>query len=149
MSAEAHYYDDLAVGDTFETRGRTITETHLVQHAGTTGDMNELQMNAEFAADTEFGERVVHAPLTYAMMEGLITSDFRHEDSNVCYYGLDSMRIPEPTYVGDTISVSREVIDRRERAPGGIVTFRDEVTTADGRTVLVCETLEYMRAREA
>ena len=149
MPTEAHYYDDLAVGDTFETRGRTITETHLVQHAGTTGDMNELQMNAEFAADTEFGERVVHAPLTYAMMEGLITSDFRHEDSNVCYYGLDSMRIPEPTYVGDTISVEREVIDKRERDPGGIVTFRDEVTTGDDRTVLVCETLEYMRAREA
>lgn len=149
MPTEAHYYDDLSVGDTFETRGRTITETHLVQHAGTTGDMNELQMNAEFAADTEFGERVVHAPLTYAMMEGLITSDFRHEDSNVCYYGLDSMRIPGPTYVGDTISVDREVIDKREKAPGGIVTFRDEVTTADGRTVLVCETLEYMRARDA
>lgn len=148
MLAEPHYYDDLSVGDTFETRGRTITETHLVQHAGTTGDMNELQMNAEFAAGTEFGERVVHAPLTYAMMEGLITSDFRHEASNVCYYGLDSMRIPEPTYVGDTISVHREVIDRREKSPGGIVTFRDEVTTTDGRTVLVCETLEYMRSRD-
>ena len=149
MPTEAHYYDDLSVGDTFETRGRTITETHLVQHAGTTGDMNELQMNAEFAADTEFGERVVHAPLTYAMMEGLITSDFRHEDSNVCYYGLDSMRIPGPTHVGDTITVGREVIDKREKAPGGIVTFRDEVTTGDGRTVLICETLEYMRSREA
>ena len=149
MPTEAYYYDDLSVGDTFETRGRTVTETHLVQHAGTTGDMNELQMNAEFAAGTEFGERVVHAPLTYAMMEGLITSDFRHEDSNVCYYGLDSMRIPEPTYVGDTITVHREVIDKRERAPGGIVAFRDEVTTGDGRTVLVCETLEYMRARDA
>jgi acyl dehydratase len=109
--------------------------------------MNELQMNAEFAADTEFGERVVHAPLTYAMMEGLITSDFRHETSNVCYYGLDSMRIPGPTHVGDTITVRREVIDKREKRPGGIVTFRDEVTTTDGRTVLVCETLEYMRAR--
>jgi acyl dehydratase len=148
MPTEAHYYDDLSVGDTFETRGRTITETHLVQHAGTTGDMNELQMNAEFAAETEFGERVVHAPLTYAMMEGLITSDFRHEDSNVCYYGLDSMRIPGPTHVGDTITVGREVIDKREKSPGGIVTFRDEVTTGDGRTVLVCETLEYMRSRE-
>jgi acyl dehydratase len=148
MPTEAHYYDDLSVGDTFETRGRTITETHLVQHAGTTGDMNELQMNAEFAAETEFGERVVHAPLTYAMMEGLITSDFRHEDSNVCYYGLDSMRIPGPTHVGDTITVGREVIGKREKSPGGIVTFRDEVTTGDGRTVLVCETLEYMRSRE-
>ena len=116
MPTEAHYYDDLAVGDTFETRGRTVTETHLVQHAGTTGDMNELQMNAEFAADTEFGERVVHAPLTYAMMEGLITSDFRHEDSNVCYYGLDSMRIPEPTYVGDTISGEVTVADARAMA---------------------------------
>ncbi len=147
MSGETHYYDDLSIGDTFETRGRTITETHLVTHAGNTGDMNELQMNADFAASTEFGDRPVHAPLTYSMMEGLITSDFRSEESNVCYYGLDSMRIPGPTYIGDTISVHREVIDKREKDPGGIVTFRDEVVTTDERTVLVCETLEYLRAK--
>lgn len=143
---ETYYYDDLTVGDIFKTRGRTITETHLVTHAGNTGDMNELQMNSSFAANTEFGQRVVHAPLTYSMMEGLITSDFRSEESNICYYGLDSMRIPEPTYINDTISVDREVIDKHDRDSGGIVTFRDEVTTEDGRTVLVCETLEYMRA---
>ncbi|MFB6123224.1 MAG: MaoC/PaaZ C-terminal domain-containing protein [Haloferacaceae archaeon] len=149
MSGPAQYYGDLGVGDTFETRGRTITESHVVTHAGNTGDMNELQMNAEFAADTDFGQRVVHAPLVYSVMEGLITSDFRNEASNVCYYGLDSMRIPTPTYIGDTISVHREVVDKRKKQPGGIVTFRDEVTTTDGRTVLVCETLEYIRERDA
>lgn len=145
----AHYYDDLEIGDTFETRGRTITETHLVTHAGNTGDMNELQTNVEFAADSDFGERPVHAPLTYSMMEGLLTSDFRSEASNICYYGLDSMRIPNPTFIGDTISVTREVIGKREKPPGGIVTFRDEVTRTDGSTVLVCETLEYLRVRDA
>jgi acyl dehydratase len=149
MSGETHYYDELSVGDTFRTRGRTVTETHLVTHAGNTGDMNELQMNADFASDTEFDGRPVHAPLTYSMMEGLITSDFRSEASNVCYYGLDSMRIPEATYIGDTISVRREVIDKRDREPGGIVTFRDEVVTTDGTVVLVCETLEYIRSRPA
>lgn len=143
----AYYYDDLAIGDTFETRGRTITETHLVTHAGNTGDMNELQMNVEFAAETEFGQRPVHAPLTYSIMEGLLTSDFRSEESNICYYGLDSMRIPHPTFVGDTVSVAREVIDKREKPPGGIVTFHDTVKRTDGATVMVCETLEYLRAR--
>ena len=146
MSGETHYYDELSIGDTFETRGRTVTETHLVTHAGNTGDMNELQMNADFAAESAFEGRPVHAPLTYSMMEGLITSDFRSEDSNVCYYGLDSMRIPEAMYVGETISVHREVIEKRKRDPGGIVTFRDEVTTTDGKTVLVCETLEFIRS---
>lgn len=144
----AIYYDELSIGDTFQTRGRTITETNKVLHAGNTGDMNELQMNEEFAAETRFNEPPVHAPLTYAIMEGLITSDFRHEDSNICYYGLDRMRVPEPTFVGDTIHVEREVIDKRERDKGGIVTFLDEVQTQDGRTVLVCETLEYMRGSE-
>ena len=147
MSGRVRYYDDLHVGDTFETRGRTVTESHLVTHAGNTGDMNELQTNEAFARDSRFGQRVVHAPLTYSMMEGLLTSDWRHEDSNVCYYGLESMRIPEPTFVGDTITVSREVVDKREKPPGGIVTFRDRVTTETGRTVLVCETLEYLRSR--
>lgn len=149
MANTAFYYDELSIGDTFETRGRTITESHLVTHAGNTGDMNELQMNEAFAAETQFGERVVHAPLVYSMMEGLITSDFRSEESNVCYYGLDSMRLPEPTHIGETISVEREVIDKREKELGGIVTFEDEVKTRDGRVVLACETLEYIRATDS
>lgn len=148
MSGSVHYYDDLSIGDTFETRGRTITESHLVTHGGNTGDMNELQMSSAFAKDTEFGQRVVHAPLTYSMMEGLITSDFRSEKSNICYYGLDSMRIPNPTFIGDTITVEREVLDKRPKDPGGIVTFQDEVLTEDRRSVLVCETLEYIRTSD-
>ncbi|WP_338727898.1 MaoC/PaaZ C-terminal domain-containing protein [Haladaptatus sp. DJG-WS-42] len=148
MPQTAYFYEDLAVDDTFETRGRTITESHLVTHAGNTGDMNELQMNEAFAKETRFGERAVHAPLTYSMMEGLITSDFRHEDSNICYYGLDKMRIPHPTFIGDTISVSRTITKTEAREDGGIVTFRDEVTTEEGKVVLVCETLEYIRSRE-
>lgn len=147
MTAETHYYNELAVGNTFETRGRTITESHLVTHAGNTGDMNELQMNTEFAAETEFEGRPVHAPLTYSMMEGLITSDFRDEASNICYYGLDSMRIPEATYIGDTITVHRTVTDKQDKEPGGIVTFEDEVRRHNGDVVLVCETLEYIRSR--
>ncbi len=59
------------------------------------------------------------------------------------------MWIPEPTFVGDTITVHPEAIDKRERPPSGIVTFHDEVITETGRTVLVCETLEYIRSRES
>lgn len=147
MSGPVRFYDELSVSDTFETRGRTITETHLVQHAGNTGDMNELQMNADFAAETEFNRRPVHAPLTYSIMEGLITSDFRNEASNVCYYGLDRMRIPNPTFVDDTISVDREITNREPRDLGGIVTFRDEVSDTEGELKLVCDTLEYIRSR--
>jgi len=149
MANAVHYYNELSVGDTFETRGRTITESHLVTHAGNTGDMNKLQMNEAFASETQFGERIVHAPLVYSMMEGLITSDFRSEESNICYYGLDSMRLPEPTHIGESISVEREVVDKREKERGGIVTFEDEVTTEDGRDVLACKTLEYIRTADS
>jgi acyl dehydratase len=146
------YWEDYEIGETFATIGRTLTEAHVVTHAGNTGDLHELQMNAEYARRTPFGQRLVHAPLVYAVMEGLINShpELRSPETNICYYGLDRLRLPAPVFIGDTVSVTRTVMARWPKsAGGGIVKFRDEVRNQHGTLVLVCETLEYLKTRPA
>ena len=144
------YYGDYQVGEEFTTPGRTITESHLVVHAGNAGDIHELQMNVEYAKGTIFGQRAVHTPLVYSIMEGLITShpELRSADTNICYYGADKMRVPKPVFVGDTINVRRTVMEKRPKSDiGGIVKFRDEVYNQRQEIVLVVETLEYVRKK--
>ena len=58
------------------------------------------------------------------------------------------MRIPRPVFIGDTISVVRRVIDKREKSDiGGLVKFEDVVTNQRQEVVMVCETLIYVRYR--
>ncbi len=144
------YFEDYQIGDAFPSPGRTITEAHVIIHAGNTGDMFDLQMNAEYARTTPFGQRVVHGPLVYSIMEGLINliPGLRSTKTNICYYGLDKMRIPRPVFIGDTISVVRRVIDKREKSDiGGLVKFEDVITNQRQEVVMVCETLIYVRYR--
>lgn len=144
------YYEDYEVGEEFTTPGRTITESHLVAHAGNAGDIHELQMNVEYAKGTIFGQRAVHTPLVYSIMEGLITShpELRSSETNICYYGVDKIRVPRPVFVGDTIRVRRTTLEKRPKSDiGGIVKFRDDVYNQRNEMVMTVETLEYVRKK--
>ena len=46
----ARYFDDLEVGDSFTTKGRTITEADLVNFAALTWDTYPLHVDAEWAS---------------------------------------------------------------------------------------------------
>lgn len=144
----AKYFEDYKIGEKFKSPSRTITEAHVVIHGGNSGDMHELQMDAEYAKKTIFGQRLVHAPLTYSIMEGLINTnpELRAPDANICYYGLDKMRLPKPVFIGDTITVERTVIEKRRKSDiGGIIKFEDIVMNQSGETVMICESLEYVK----
>ena len=56
----ALFYADLAEGQEFTTPARTITGSDVVQFSGLTGDYNPIHTDAEFAADTRYGQRLVH-----------------------------------------------------------------------------------------
>ena len=46
------YYEDLSVGQEFETGGRTITESYVLQFAMLSGDWHPLHTDAEYARAT-------------------------------------------------------------------------------------------------
>jgi 3-hydroxybutyryl-CoA dehydratase len=109
-------------------------------------------MSSEYARSTMFGQRVVHAPFVSSLMEGLINAhpELRSAVTNLCYYGLDRMRVTRPVFIGDTIRVRRTVAGRREKSEvGGIVEFEDCVYQQQGQLAMVCRTLEYIRRRGA
>ena len=105
--------DDFAVGDVFRTAAITVTETHVVSWAGLTGDFYPLHMDREYAARTQFGERLVHGPFIFALAVGLVALAGFAGDSAIAWLGVDGMRMLAPVKIGDTVRVEVRVKDAR------------------------------------
>ncbi|TFH47495.1 MAG: dehydratase [Lysobacterales bacterium] len=106
------YGDDFNVGDIFTTAAITMTEAHVVGWAGLTMDFYPLHMDKEYAAKTQFGERLVHGPLIFAMSVGLVASAGFAGDAAIAWLGVDNMRMLAPVMIGDTITVTVEVMEK-------------------------------------
>ena len=63
FTANHLYFDDVAVGQDWESLGRTMTETDVVNFAGLSGDFNPIHMDHEFAKTTPFRRPIVHGML--------------------------------------------------------------------------------------
>lgn len=144
------YFERVSVGDTVTTGGRTITETDVVNFAGVSGDFNHHHTNEERMQESSFGGRIAHGALVFSVMTGLLwqsrTEDER--DAVVAFYGVDQLRFRAPTYVGDTVHVEIEVIDKHKRdhpAATGVVVYEADVKKQDGTVVISCELLSLVQ----
>jgi 3-hydroxybutyryl-CoA dehydratase len=118
------YYDELQVGDRREFTGMTITETHVVNFAGVTGDHFGLHMDAEYAKTTPFKQRVAHGLLVLSCGAGLIPL---LPGRMQAFLGMESVKFRAPVFLGDTIHPVMEVVAKSDKAPGGVVTIDETI----------------------
>lgn len=98
-----YYLEDFAVGQVFESGGRTITEADLTFFSMLSGDWNPLHANAEFAKSTRFGQRVVHGVLGIAVSTGMLHELGIFHDSVIAMLGFRNWNFLAPLLVNDTI----------------------------------------------
>jgi acyl dehydratase len=139
------YFEEFEVGLELETRGRTVTETDIVNFAGLSGDYNPMHTNEAYAATTQFGKRVAHGLLGLSIASGLAYQMGFLEGTVIAFTGLE-WKFREPMFIGDTIRAAVKVTKKREMkaAGGGFVSFDirvlnqdDKVTQKGEWTVLV------------
>src|SRR5262245_11906152 len=65
------YFDDIDVGQEWESLGRTVTEADIINFAGVSGDFNPIHMDHEFARSTMFRQPIAHGLLVFSMASGL------------------------------------------------------------------------------
>ncbi|MHB8246003.1 MAG: MaoC/PaaZ C-terminal domain-containing protein [Acidimicrobiales bacterium] len=104
-------FDDIAVGAVVTTPGRTVTETDVVSFCYLTGNWLEIHSNREFAAGTEYGQRLVQGSLTFSLIAGLVKWDPQYL---VAFYGVDNLRFIRPVFINDTIHATIEVVEKTE-----------------------------------
>ena len=141
------YFDDFHLGQKFITRGRTVTETDVVNFAGLSWDHNQLHTDREYAAATRFGKRIAHGLLGVMMHAGL--SYQLTEDSILALLEL-SWTFKAPIFIGDTIHVEQVVQDLREssQTDRGILTFDKKIVNQKGEVVQTGRTTLMLAKRD-
>jgi acyl dehydratase len=126
-------FEALEVGQAFTTRGRTVTEADVVAFAALTGDWHPQHADAQWAAQSPFGERIAHGLLVVSLAAGLVPFD---PGRVVALRRVADATFKRPVRFGDTLHVEGRVA---ELAPGGgdagLVTLAWSVVNQDGRAV--------------
>lgn len=128
------YFEDMEIGQSLTTRGRTITEADVVNFAGISGDYNPLHTDAEFAAQTEFGQRVAHGALVFGIATGLSYQLGFLEGTVMAFLSME-WKYSLPIYLGDTIHCDIMVKETKlmRRLGGGKVVLDVKVINQDGK----------------
>jgi 3-hydroxybutyryl-CoA dehydratase len=138
-------FDDLAPGQRFSTRGRTVTEADVVGFAGLTGDFHPQHVDAAWSESSAFGERIAHGLLVLSLAAGLVPFD---PDRVIALRRVRDVVFKRPVRFGDTVTVEGELKSLTELDAGsGLVAVGLTVCGAGGRTVARA-TVEVLWARD-
>lgn len=144
------WLDELPVG--FRMRHaftRTVTEADNTFFTAVTMNPQPLHLDAEAAAATEFGQRLVNSTFTLALVVGISVADLTF-GTLVANLGFEAVTFPAPLFHGDTVHVETEVVANRPSSsrPGqGVVTFRH--LGCNQRDEVVCDALRTSLMRAA
>jgi len=137
-SYRPHHFEDFEEGQTFESVGRTVTESDFVMHSAFAGDWTELHTNEEYAEESQFGGRVAHGPMTFVLATGFVYRIGILERTVLAFLGMNYMDIPNPVYMGDTISLDMEVTETKalsSRDDAGLVVIDTTMTNQEDTVV--------------
>jgi acyl dehydratase len=143
------WYEDLAVGSSWVSGRRTVTEADVVAFAGVSGDFNPLHVDEVAASAGPFGRRVVHGALVFSMATGLRQQMGIFNGSLKALMEIRSWRFTAPVFIGDTIAAVTTVVSMKEtQRPGqGVVVQRVDVVNQDGATVQTGEFVSLVLKR--
>jgi 3-hydroxybutyryl-CoA dehydratase len=123
-------YEYIKIGDE-ASLARTVTEAHIVNYAGITGDMNPLHVDAEYAAHSMFKERIAHGMLVAGLISAVLGTQL--PGPNSIYLGQD-LKFLAPVMIGDTITVAVTVTGKRDEKR--IITLRTTACNQRGEMVV-------------
>ena len=141
------YFEGFKVGDIYETRAVTLTESQMVDFS--------MQYDPQpIHADREASKRGIHGDM---ISSGLQTLGLANRlwielglmgENNLGGPGLDNVRWPRPVFAGDTLRTVVEVVAAREsksKPDRGIVTFAFTTYNQKDEVVMTYECMDMIR----
>ena len=126
-------FESLEAGQAFTTRGRTVTEADVVAFAALTGDWHPQHADAQWAAESPFGERIAHGLFVISLAGGLVPFD---PERVVALRRVGDVVFKRPVHFGDTLHVEGRIAELEPATDdAGLVTFAWNVVNQDGRVV--------------
>lgn len=123
-------FAELKIGDK-GSLSKTVSEHDIYTFAGVTGDFNPIHVDAEFAKQTMFKERIAHGMLSAGFISAVLGT-VMPGPTNV--YLSQELVFKAPVKIGDTVTATCELIEKIEEKHRLI--FRTTVTNQDGVLVI-------------
>ncbi len=129
------YFDDVAIGQEWDSLSRTVTEADIVNFAGLSGDFNPMHLDHEFARSTTFRRPIAHGLLVQAIGSGL--GLYAPPMRTMAILSIREWTFREPVFIGDTIRVRSQVLSKEERGRGkrGVIAWQRQLINQDGKIV--------------
>jgi 3-hydroxybutyryl-CoA dehydratase len=151
MSYTEHhlYFDDIRVGQEWESQGRTVTEADVVNFAGLSGDFNPIHVDREFAKTTSFRQPIAHGVLIWAIGSGLAVACPTMR--TLAFTEIRGWHFRRPVFIGDTIRVQSKVLDIEVRSRGrrAAVAWERKIMNQEARIVQEGVLLTLVEGRAA
>lgn len=145
MNFSGRSFNEIEIDEVFQSQ-MTVTEAHIVLGAGLFGDFNPLHVSAQFSENTRFGKRILHGPLTSALISAPVGNYFA---GTAVAYLEHNCQFKAPVHAGDTLTTSWTITGKipkpKKRLGIAIMTAtcinQDGVAVAlaDGKILLVEE----------
>jgi len=145
------YFEDLTIGESHSTHGRTITETDIVNFANVSWDHFYAHTDTTSFENTIFEERVAHGYFIISAAAGLFVDP--KKGPVMANYGLDELRFTKPVYAGTTIKVKLTVkekisqVVKDDEIPRGVVKWQVEVSDQENEDVALATILTLVQKR--
>lgn len=122
-------YDALEVGQKASI-SKTVEERDVQLFAAVSGDNNPVHLDAAFAAETLFKERIAHGMFSGALISAAIACEL--PGPGTIYLG-QQLKFTRPVKLGDTLTVELEVL---EKLPKGRVRLATHVFNQNAEQVV-------------
>ncbi len=132
-------FEEWSLGQKFTTRGRTVSETDIVNYVNTVGYTASLFLDMEYLAEKGHSRRMAPAMLTGAIADALIIQTGMLHDYAVALLGIEGFTAHAPVYADDTLHVEVEVTEVRpskSKPDRGVVRSHQKVINQMDRVVL-------------
>ena len=139
------YFEEVEIGDSLETAGRTVTEADIVNFSNVSWDHFYAHTDATSLNGTIFDKTVAHGYFILSAAAGLFVSG--KKGPVIANYGLENCSFFKPVYAEDTITVyltAKEKINRGVKGrniPSGVVKWLVEVINQRDEVVCVATIL--------
>lgn len=142
------YYDEFEIGMEFNhALTRTVTEMDNILFCALTHNPQPLHLDAEFAKETEFGQRLVNSIFTLGLVIGVTVGDTTL-GTTIGNLGMTDVRFANPVFHGDTVRAVTRVKEMRQsksRPNAGLVVFEHFGYNQRGEEIAYCARTAFMK----
>ena len=150
-SRPIRWFEDYVPGSVHEL-GRVEVDLEELLAFGRRFDPQPFHVDAQAAAQSNFGGLIASGWHTAAMMMRLLALNFLCPESSLGAPGIDELRWPRPVRPGDVLSVRVTVMEARRsqsKPDRGIIHSLIEVLNQNGEVAMTCKPTNLVRCRPA